>query len=151
MSHFQDWVPVQSKLAKQLFDGVAGTWASIIFFDYPVPKACRYFVVTDSNNHHPILKVGGGMEGIGGVCRFHSPVNWPHLFVDRAACSESKKTVRLWIWKPGCRLDYDAIFNPSFSLARYCSSLASEHYTILDKEISLNSIAVMTMWVLVTL
>lgn len=73
------------------------------------------------------------MGGNGGVYRFHSPVNWPHLLVDRAACSESKKTVWLWIWKPGYRLDYDAIFNPSFSLARYCSSLASEHYIILDK------------------
>lgn len=68
-------MPVQIKLAKQLFDrgwtrrGGRGGSGRNVSFNLPVAKACRYFVVTDSNNHHPILKVGGGIGGVGGLGR----------------------------------------------------------------------------------
>lgn len=73
---------MQSKLAKQLFDEGGARQKrgqerehQLYSSTFPSQKACRYFVVTDSNNHHPILKVGGGVAGGGGVCGFHSPVN----------------------------------------------------------------------------
>lgn len=137
ISHFQDWVPGQSKLAKQLFDrsraGGGGRNVSINYILQLSPPKGLYFVVTDSNNHHPILKVRGGRDGGEGGLRGAGG-----LFVDFATrltdhiCSWTEPLARsqrrpfdFESGKPGCRLDYDAIFNPPFSLARYCSSLAS--------------------------